>query len=78
MWMRRRSAPASWRRRNAGIEAVIRPHYRRAVNATGIILHTGLGRAVLSAKAIEQIQQTLQSYSLLQVDRAHRQAVPAR
>ncbi|HSW02258.1 MAG TPA: L-seryl-tRNA(Sec) selenium transferase [Sedimentisphaerales bacterium] len=52
------------------IAAVARPHYRRAVNATGIILHTGLGRAVLAAKAIEQIQATLQSYSLLQVDRA--------
>jgi L-seryl-tRNA(Ser) seleniumtransferase len=52
------------------IAAVARPHYRRAVNATGIILHTGLGRAVLAAKAIEQVQATLQSYSLLQVDRA--------
>ena len=52
------------------IEAVMRPYYRRAVNATGIILHTGLGRAVLSAKALDQIQQTLQSYSLIQVDRA--------
>lgn len=52
------------------IVAVARPHYRRAVNATGIILHTGLGRAVLAAKAIEQVQATLQSYSLLQVDRA--------
>ncbi len=51
------------------ILAVARPHYRRAVNATGIVLHTGLGRAVLAAKAIEQVQATLQSYSLLQVDR---------
>ncbi len=51
------------------IAAVARSHYRRAVNATGIILHTGLGRAVLAAKAIEQVQATLQSYSLLQVDR---------
>jgi L-seryl-tRNA(Ser) seleniumtransferase len=51
------------------IEAVMRPYYRRAVNATGIILHTGLGRAVLSGKALDQIQQTLGSYSLIQVDR---------
>ncbi len=49
--------------------AIMRPYYRRAVNAMGIILHTGLGRAVLSAKALNQIQQTLQSYSLIQVDR---------
>lgn len=51
------------------IEALVKPYYCRAVNATGIILHTGLGRAVLSARAIDQVQATLRSYSLLQVDR---------
>jgi L-seryl-tRNA(Ser) seleniumtransferase len=51
------------------IAAVLKPYYRPAVNATGIILHTGLGRAVLSGRALEQIQATLQGYSLLQVDR---------
>ena len=43
-------------------------HYRRVVNATGIILHTALGRAVLPAGALRQIQEELNSYSLLQVD----------
>jgi L-seryl-tRNA(Ser) seleniumtransferase len=51
------------------IAAVLKPYYRSAVNATGIILHTGLGRAVLSGRALEQIQATLQGYSLLQVGR---------
>lgn len=51
------------------IDVLVKPYYRRAVNATGIILHTGLGRAVLSARAIDQVQATLRSYSLLQVDR---------
>ncbi|MHC4618563.1 MAG: L-seryl-tRNA(Sec) selenium transferase [Planctomycetota bacterium] len=50
------------------IEAAMRPHYRKVVNATGIILHTGLGRAVLAPKALKQIQEELSSYSLLQLD----------
>lgn len=50
------------------IEKDIAPHYRRVVNATGIILHTALGRAVFSQRALKQIQQELSSYSLLQMD----------
>jgi L-seryl-tRNA(Ser) seleniumtransferase len=41
---------------------------RRAVNATGVILHSGLGRAVLPRQAIEAIERELGGYSLLQVD----------
>ena len=44
------------------------PHYRKVINATGIILHTALGRAVLSARALRQIQEELSGYSLLQTD----------
>ncbi len=44
------------------------PHYRKVVNATGIILHTALGRAVLSAQALKQIQNEMAGYSLLQSD----------
>lgn len=49
-------------------EELIRPYYRRVVNATGIILHTGLGRAVIPQKALRQIQDQLDGYSLLQLD----------
>jgi len=50
------------------LEAMMRPYYRRVINATGIILHTGLGRAVLPLQALQQIQDELSGYSLLQVD----------
>lgn len=50
------------------IEVAVRPYYRKVINATGIILHTALGRAVLPRQAIEQIQSELCGYSLLQVD----------
>jgi len=50
------------------IQAATNPYYRRVVNATGIILHTGLGRAVLASQALKQIQDELTGYSLLQTD----------
>ncbi|MHC4594508.1 MAG: L-seryl-tRNA(Sec) selenium transferase [Planctomycetota bacterium] len=49
------------------LKAITSPHYRRVINATGIILHTGLGRAVLSSQALRQIQDELSGYSLLQL-----------
>ncbi len=45
-----------------------RPRYRKVVNATGIILHTGLGRAVLAEKAVRRIGRDLSGYSILQLD----------
>jgi len=47
---------------------IMATYYRRVVNATGIVLHTGLGRAVLAPQALRQIQNQLDGYSLLQVD----------
>ncbi len=48
--------------------SAVGPHYRKVINATGIILHTALGRAVLPAKAMRQIEAELSGYSLLQAD----------
>ena len=50
------------------LKTFARPHYRKVINATGIILHTALGRAVLSSRALRQIQDELSGYSLLQTD----------
>jgi len=44
------------------------PQYCRAINATGVILHTGLGRAVLAREVIDHIVADLSGYSVLQID----------
>ncbi|HWL94731.1 MAG TPA: L-seryl-tRNA(Sec) selenium transferase [Phycisphaerae bacterium] len=40
----------------------------RAINATGIVLHTGLGRSVLPQAAIERISQVAGGYCNLEID----------
>ncbi len=45
------------------------PRLCRAINATGVILHTGLGRAVLSRAALDAIASEQKGYSVLEVDR---------
>lgn len=41
----------------------------RAVNATGIILHTNLGRAPLSTRAAQAVADVMAGYSTLEIDR---------
>lgn len=45
------------------------PRLRAAINATGIILHTGLGRAVFPATVVESVAADLKGYTTLAVDR---------
>lgn len=52
------------------IEQSVRPTLRRVINATGVILHTNLGRAPLSQDAIAAIQEAAGSYSNLEYDLA--------
>jgi L-seryl-tRNA(Ser) seleniumtransferase len=42
---------------------------RRAVNATGVVLHTGLGRAPVHPEAAEVMARVAQGYCVLEVDR---------
>jgi L-seryl-tRNA(Ser) seleniumtransferase len=46
------------------------PRLRGVVNATGIVLHTNLGRAPLAPAAVEHIRATATSYSNLEYDLA--------
>jgi len=62
----------------ASLEKHAKPGLRRVLNATGIILHTGLGRAVLPKAALDALVSENRGYSLLEVDletaeRAHRE-----
>ncbi len=41
---------------------------RRVVNATGVILHTNLGRSILSDRAIEAVTEAARGYSNLEYD----------
>lgn len=43
-------------------------HLRRVVNATGILIHTNLGRAPLSREARQAVEQVLAGYSDLEFD----------
>jgi L-seryl-tRNA(Ser) seleniumtransferase len=60
----------------SGMEAAVQNELRRAlgyslrplINATGVILHTNLGRAPISQSAFEHIQQTAGTYSNLEFD----------
>ena len=45
-----------------------RPGLRRMINATGIVLHTGLGRAPLAPEALEAVADVASGYSNLEIE----------
>jgi L-seryl-tRNA(Ser) seleniumtransferase len=47
-----------------------RPRLRRALNATGVIVHTNLGRAPLAGAALDRVVETARGYSNLEYDLA--------
>lgn len=52
------------------LDQATRPRLREAINATGIILHTGLGRAVFPGCVVDSMIPELKGYVNLAVDRA--------
>jgi L-seryl-tRNA(Ser) seleniumtransferase len=62
------------------LEAELRPPLTGAINATGIILHTGLGRAPLAEEAVAALSDVAANYSPVELDlktgeRGHRAEV---
>ncbi len=50
------------------VAGLLQPSLRTVINATGVILHTNLGRAPLAEAAIEHIRRTAGQYSNLEYD----------
>jgi L-seryl-tRNA(Ser) seleniumtransferase len=55
-------------RARAWVRDVTRPSLRRVLNATGVIVHTNLGRAPLAAAAREAVARVAEGYGNLELD----------
>jgi L-seryl-tRNA(Ser) seleniumtransferase len=49
-------------------ERMLRPSLQAVINATGVILHTNLGRAPLPSKAVQAVQSSVACYNNLEYD----------
>jgi L-seryl-tRNA(Ser) seleniumtransferase len=49
-------------------DKIMQPSLRRVVNATGIVVHTNLGRSILSEAAIEAVREVAGAYSNTEFD----------
>ncbi len=52
-------------------EQMLNPSIKRVVNATGVIIHTNLGRSVLAETAVSAVTEAARGYSTLEYDIAH-------
>ena len=59
---------ARWARVEATVQGLRQPRLRPVINATGVILHTNLGRAPMAAAAGEATARIAARYSTLEFD----------
>ncbi|MDD4237670.1 MAG: L-seryl-tRNA(Sec) selenium transferase [Desulfotomaculaceae bacterium] len=52
----------------AAVKSSARPYLRRVINATGVVLHTNLGRAPLAKQARQAVNDVVANYSNLELD----------
>jgi L-seryl-tRNA(Ser) seleniumtransferase len=57
-------------RAGAYVRTRSRPHFRRVVNATGVVIHTNLGRSILAEEAVVAVADGCRHYSNLEMDLA--------
>ena len=57
-------------RLTAYVRAHSRPHFRRVLNATGVVVHTNLGRSLLAKPAIDAVAEACGHYSNCEFDLA--------
>jgi len=60
--------PAIMDRVHKALDQVRQSRLQPVINATGVLLHTNLGRAPLSAQAVQELQEIAKGYSNLEYD----------
>ncbi len=55
-------------RAGAYVRARSRPHFRRVINATGVVIHTNLGRSILAEEAVAAVAEGCRHYSNLEMN----------
>ncbi|ADU62167.1 MAG: L-seryl-tRNA(Sec) selenium transferase [Pseudodesulfovibrio sp.] len=55
-------------RLTAYVRSCSRPHFRRVLNGTGVVIHTNLGRSLLARPAIEAVAEACAHYSNCEFD----------
>ncbi len=57
-------------RMSAHVRAQCRPHFRRVLNGTGVVVHTNLGRSLLADTAVRAVTEACAHYSNLEFNLA--------